>query len=133
MTKYIKISRSKNIDIPQLKGLFLQAGWSDKVGDDDRLFAMLQHSTIVLLAWDEDRLVGFVRCLTDFAFNGQINNLIVDKDYRGNGLGRKLIETILFSSDQVTYILRSDPQNGPFYRHLGFEPADSACIIKRKK
>lgn len=133
MKKFIQISKSKDIDISQLKALFLQAGWTDKVTDDDRLLTMIRNSTLVVSAWDEGKLVGFVRCLTDFVFNGQINNLVVDRDYRANGLGRKLIEIVLSSSDQVTSILRSDPKNQPFYKHLGFVPAESALVFKRKK
>ena len=45
-------------------------------------------------AWDKDKLIGFARFLTDFVFNGQINNVVVDKEYKGMGIGKHLINFI---------------------------------------
>jgi hypothetical protein len=39
----------------------------------------------------------------------------------------------LSTSEEVTYILRADPDNVGFYKRLGFEDADLALIHKRKK
>ena len=39
---------------------------------------MIENPTLVVTAWDRERLVGFVRCITDYVLNGQIDNVIVD-------------------------------------------------------
>jgi ribosomal protein S18 acetylase RimI-like enzyme len=56
----------------------------------------------------------------------------VDQEYRGRGIGKRLIETILRSSDMVTYLLRADPDNIGFFRKLGFETSDLAVVYRRK-
>ena len=127
-----EVSTDKFPDIDQLISLFRQAGWDDKT-DQARVKLMLENSTVVVTAWDKKRLVGFARCMTDQTFNGQINNIVVDEEYRGRGIGRRLIETILGSSDRVSYILRADPDNMGFFRKLGFEISDSAVFYRRKK
>jgi hypothetical protein len=35
-------------------------------------------------AWDNPRIVGFARCMTDFVFNDQINTVIVDEEYENS-------------------------------------------------
>ncbi len=78
-------------------------------------------------------MVGFVRSTTDRAFDGQINNLVVDSDYRQKGIGERIVRTILQEDPKVTYILRSDPGNEGFFRKLGFEHANSALIHRRRE
>ena len=128
----IEISTHRPPDIDQLVRLFHQSGWIDKT-DESRIGSMIENSTIVVTAWDGSRMVGFARCMTDHTYNGQINNVVVDEDYRGQGIGRQLISRIITSSEKVTYILRADPDNIGFYEKLGFEESSLAVIYKRKK
>jgi len=130
MQMRIEISTARHPDNNQLIHLFRQAGWYDKI-DKERIDSMIGNSTIVVTAWDKNKLIGFARCLTDFVFNGQINNVVVDKEYKGMGIGKQLVEKILSSSKKVTYILRPDPDNIDFYKKLGFE--DSKSVIYTRK
>jgi ribosomal protein S18 acetylase RimI-like enzyme len=132
MNRKIEISTDRHPDIPQLIHLFQQAGWFDKT-EEARVQTMVENSTIVVTAWDGSRMVGFARCMTDYAFNGQINNVVVDDDYRGRGIGRRLTERILNSSDRVTYILRADPENIGFFNRLGFEDSSLSVVYRRKR
>ena len=125
----IEISTTRPPTINKLIHLFQQAGWYDKI-DKERINSMIENSTIVVIAWEKDKLIGFARCLTDFVFNGQINN-VVDKEYKGMGIGKQLVEKILSSSKKVTYILRPAPDNIGFYKKLGFE--DSKSVIYKRK
>ena len=128
----IEISINRSPDIEKLILLFQQVGWNDKT-DMARIRSMVQNSDIIVTAWDNEEMVGFARCTTDYTFNGQINNVIVDNKYKGQGIGKKLIRKILGSSDKVAYILRADSDNIDFYKKLGFEKADLAVIYKRKQ
>jgi len=128
----VEISTNRPPDLERLIHLFRQAGWHDKTAKA-RIESMLQNSDIVVTAWDDELMVGFARCTTDYTFNGQINNVVVDEEYRGQGIGKGLIERILESSDKVTYILRADPGNIDFYKELGFVESPLALIYKRKQ
>jgi ribosomal protein S18 acetylase RimI-like enzyme len=128
----IEISINRSPDLEKLIHLFQQAGWHDKI-NKARIKSMIEHSNIIVTAWDNKEMVGFARCTTDYTFNGQINNVVVDENYRNQGIGKKLINRILESSDKVTYILRADPGSIDFYKKLGFIESDLAIIYKRKQ
>lgn len=129
----IKYHTDKKVDIKKLIQLFNQVGWHDKTHDIKRLKAMIDNSQIVVTAWKDEEMIGFARCVTDFVFNGQINNVVVDERYRGKGIGKQLIRRILDSCKQVTYILRGDPENEEFYRRMGFQEAQLSFVYKRQE
>ena len=123
----------KKVDYDKLIILFNQVGWNDKTNDITRLKTMVKNSQIVVTAWDEETMIDFARCTTDYVFNGQINNVVVDPKCRKKGIGKVLINTILNSSKQVTYMLRGSVTNEEFYRCLGFEDGPISLIHRRKK
>lgn len=86
--------------------------WRHDKTDAARIKLMVENSNIIVTAWDDKKMVGFVRCTTDYTFNGQINNVLVDKKYKRQDIGNKLINKILESNDKVTYILRADQIQG---------------------
>lgn len=129
----IKYYLNKKVNFKKLVILFNQVGWEDKTKEIKRLKDMVDNSQIVVTAWDDEEMVGFARCVTDFVFNGQINNVVVDSSYRGKGIGKEMIKKILESSKQVTYILRGDCENKEFYKRLGFEEALLSFVYKRKE
>ena len=130
----IALSTSKTrVDLDQLKELFAQAGWDGETKDEARLRQMVENSTLVVTAWDGDRMVGFGRATTDRAFNGQINNVGVTLEYRRRGIGRQIVAAMLQEDPRVTYVLRADPENEGFYRELGFDQAERALVYRRRE
>jgi len=132
ITITINYNTDKKVDYDRLISLFNEAGWDDKTGDVDRLKAMVENSQIVVTAWHEEIMIGFARCTTDFVFNGQINNVVVDSNYRGQGIGKVIINKILATSKEVTYILRADAESQKFYRSFGFQDGPISLIYTRK-
>ncbi len=129
----IKYRKGNDIDFIRLIELFTEAGWEDKTKDYKRLTNMVENSDLVVTAWDFDYMVGFARLTCDEAFNGQINNVVVDPEYRGQGIGKAMVEQILLHNPQITYLLRADEENEDFYKSLGFVPAERAMVFHRKE
>lgn len=128
----ISYNTNKLVDFARLIELFNEVGWQDKTSEIQRLKQMVENSQIVVTAWDNEQMVGFARCTTDFVFNGQINNVVVDSKYRNQGIGKGLISRILSSNEKVTYMLRNDPENEAFYRSMGLENTDRCMVYRRK-
>jgi GNAT superfamily N-acetyltransferase len=84
---------ARAIDYHQLQALQHETSWAR-----DRSLLDLQRavaaSDLVLTAWCGDRLVGCVRVLSDFVFRAVLCDVIVDPDYRGQGIGRLLVERV---------------------------------------
>lgn len=95
---------------------------------------MYANSNLVATAWDEDKLVGVSRSLTDFCYCCYLSDLAVRKDYRSNGIGKKLIElTKNIIGEQTTLILLAAPAAMDYYPKVGFQKIDKGFIIKRTK
>jgi GNAT superfamily N-acetyltransferase len=71
--------------------------------------------TLNVTAWDDERLVGCVRLLTDGYFFGCITEILVDPDYQGHGIGRELMERAWDASPTSSVDLKYDPS---FSAHL---------------
>lgn len=58
---------------------------------------MLQHCGIVIAFCEPetDRLVAFTRILTDYVYKALIFDVIADMEYRGQGLGKVLMDAVI--------------------------------------
>lgn len=101
--------------------------------DLDRLKKMFQQADVVVAAWDKDRLVGIARSLTDFCYCCYLSDLAVRNQYKGKGIGKRLVEiTKEKAGEQCKLILQSSPNAIDFYVKIGMERIDSAFIIQRE-
>ncbi len=67
---------------------------------------------------DEEQLIGFAAARRD----GYILFLAVDKRFRGEGFGERLVARVADNHSSVTCHARATNENAlRFYRHLGFE------------
>jgi len=94
------------------------------------------NSTIICLAFSDDKIVGAVRSLSDLSRHGIIIDLIVENEFQGKGVGTKLLENIvaeLLRHDVAIISLTTEPNClglVEFYKKNGFEPvSDSTNMI----
>lgn len=91
--------------------------WADYYEDEDRHGVTLERS-LTYLAFDGDRLCGYVRCREDDGYGVFVYDLLVDQSCRGQNLGRRLMEHVHRDyPGQPLYVL-SD--NDAYYEKQGF-------------
>jgi len=118
----------------EIARVFVASGIVRPTQDLSRLKAMFANANIVISAWDAERLVGVCRALSDFSYCCYLSDLAVDAAYQHQGIGRELVSrTQAMISEEVALILISAPAAASYYPKLGFEPADNAYIIRRKR
>ena len=79
-------------------------------------------------------MVGVSRSLTDYSYCCYLSDLAVDRAFQGKGIGRELIRrTQAVIGEEVSLILLSAPGAMSYYPAIGFQPAENAFIIRRKK
>ncbi|PVX42862.1 acetyltransferase (GNAT) family protein [Pasteurella langaaensis DSM 22999] len=95
---------------------------------------MLDHSNLVITAWDNERLVGIARSVTDFNYCCYLSDLAVDETYQQRGIGQQLIaETEKSLAKTCKIILLSAPQAVNYYPHIGFKQHPSAWTKLRNE
>ena len=88
--------------------------------------------TINITAWDGEKLVGCVRILSDGYLFGTIPELLVLKEYRGQGIGRELMRRAAELSPTSLYF-GAQPVAMVFYEKLGLQPSLPSFQIKKKR
>ena len=94
----------------------------------ERIPKLLEHASISLAARnDENRIVGVLLGLTDFAYWLYVTDLGVDRDYERQGIGRSLMkqahEMAGGEKDIAVYLIANE-HAVPFYEKLGMKKAD---------
>lgn len=71
--------------------------------------------------WKDGRQVGFARVVTDYAVFGWIADVIIDEAFRGQGLGKFLVQCIC-EHPKLPYhlVLRTEDAHG-LYEKYGFK------------
>lgn len=106
--------------------------WAEK-READVIRKSIENS-IVFGVYTEDSkdLIGMARVITDFATTFYLADVILDEKYRGNGIGKKLISTIVsdkrFSS--LLGILVTRDAHG-LYEHFGFVKDCERAMTRR--
>jgi GNAT superfamily N-acetyltransferase len=100
------------------------------VGDPACIQVMLQHANLLCTAWDEEKLVGVARSLTDFEYCCYLSDLAVDAKYQKRGIGKRLIElTRSKLGGHAKIILLAAPKATAYYPQMRFEAHPSAWIL----
>ncbi|MFC5700332.1 GNAT family N-acetyltransferase [Cohnella faecalis] len=75
--------------------LYEQEEWTNK-RNPAGIKKMMEHCTIIgLVDKDNDKLVGFLRVITDFVYRATVYDVIIQSDYQGKGLGRMLMDEVV--------------------------------------
>jgi ribosomal protein S18 acetylase RimI-like enzyme len=128
----IIFSDRKDVNLSQLVQLYQQAPWAKgRTTEQTRL--MLDHTDLTITAWDEERLVGFARVLTDYVFRASIWDVIVDRHHQSRGIGTELVERILhhpaLNNVELFWLCTRTPG---FYERLGFSAKQQTGMVWRR-
>ena len=94
--------------------------------DFDKIQSAFQKSYKVVTAWDEKRLIGSCRMLSDGICYGAIFDVAVLPEYQKKGVGKGLMNLLLKKEESMTIHLTSTFGNEDFYKKLGFKKHKTA-------
>ena len=114
--------------------LYEKSGLPRPTEDKARIKKMFENSNLVVTAWDNDKLVGVSRSITDWVWCCYLSDLAVDPGYKKSGIGKKLIElTKEKVGEQSMILLLSVPTAMEYYPKVGFTKEDRGFMISRTK
>ena len=130
MIKYLK---NVDLNLEDIILVFEKSSINRPIGNKNRIKSMFDNSNLIISAWDQDKLVGLCRALTDFSYCCYLSDLAVDMDYQRQGIGKTMIDLVKKEiSDEVALILLSAPSSMSFYAKAGFGKIENGFIINRE-
>lgn len=135
MLVYRFITRVVDREIHQIIDLYRKAGWWKEPEDGpDRLKRIISGSHCFLAVKSEERIIGMGRAISDRASDAYIQDVTVDPDFRGRGIGTQLVADIVsrLEKDGLAWIgLIAEKNSNAFYEPLGFKPMDRSVPMLR--
>lgn len=123
-------------EVEQIITLYESSGIKRPTTDKERIARMFANSNVIITAWDNEKLVGVARALTDFSYCCYLSDLAVCREYQSKGIGKQLIEEVkkeIGTVEKISLLLLSAPNAMEYYPKVGFENIENGFIIKRKR
>ncbi|SFD01885.1 GNAT family N-acetyltransferase [Clostridium uliginosum] len=80
-----------------------------------------ENSHTVVFVFDDDKLIGFGRAISDGAYQAAIYDIAVLPEYQGKKVGAIIVNSILKYIPQCNVILYAAPGKEIFYEKLNFK------------
>jgi predicted GNAT family N-acyltransferase len=125
------ISTKQRPTASELHHLFKQADWARdrSLEDTEKLIETLD---IFIVVRDVDKLIGFGRVFTDGVFRAVIDDVIVEASYRGQGVGKVIVETLTARVAGIEEVLlHAEKELEGFYTTFGYRPFHGITMISR--
>lgn len=90
---------------------------------------IFKNSYAVVFVYDEEKIVGVARALSDGVCQAAIYNVALEDEYQGHGIGRSLIEKLLEQIKGQNVILYTHPRTVNLYEKFGFRRSKTAMCM----
>lgn len=116
-----------------VKKLLEQSYWADK-RNIKTIELSIEHSLCyAIFDTEKNVMVAFARIITDYATMYYLTDVIVDKQYRGQGMGKQLMEWISNDDRLKGYGLLTTKDAQGYYSQYGFTDCKETCMCKLDK
>ncbi len=116
-----------------IKRIYKSANWLAYLKDDEKLKNAFKNSIYLLGAFEQNKLIGFIRCLGDGEHIIIVQDLIVDSDYYRQGIGTKLFKSVSEKYKDVRFFCLftdiHDIRDNEFYKSVGMIKIEEKDII----
>jgi GNAT superfamily N-acetyltransferase len=88
-----------------------------------------ENSHTVVFAFDDDKLIGFGRAISDGTYQAAIYDVAVVPEYQGKKVGATIVNSILKCIPQCNFILYASPGKEIFYEKLNFKKMKTGMAV----
>lgn len=114
----------KDLPSEQLHKLFVSVGWSDGSETSDMIKNYnipFTNSTLVISVWENERLIGAVRVLSDTMFRSIIYDLLVLPEFQNKGIGKELVKRCIEHFPNSEWLVQTTETISSYYLQHGFK------------
>lgn len=129
----ITYSAEASLDVLQVIDLYNRSTLGERrpVDQPEVFQGMIDNASILITAWDDKKLVGIARSLSDFVYVTYLADLAVDESYQHRGIGKELIAlTQAQTTPNCMMVLLAAPKANDYYPKLGFAHNPRAWMLK---
>ncbi len=128
---HISTDKTK-LNIESVIALLKQTYWASE-RTEEAIIKSIENS-ICYGVYESDDLVGFGRVVTDYSTVFWICDIIIDENYRGKNLGKKIVEKIMATKefDGLLGILATKDAHG-LYEQYGFVKEPEKFMMKKRE
>jgi ribosomal protein S18 acetylase RimI-like enzyme len=90
---------------------------------------IFRNSQAVVFIFDQSKMVGFGRAISDGVCQAAIYDVAVQPDYQGKGIGKLIIRNLTQQLPGCSFILYASPGKEDFYRKLNFNKMKTGMAL----
>jgi len=87
-----------------------------------------ESSSEVVFVFDDKKLVGFGRAISDGVRQAALYDVAVDPSYQGKKIGLEIVKRLMEKLPLCNFILYASPGKEDFYRKLGYKKMKTGMI-----
>ena len=128
----IKIKDDVVPNIQETIELFKSVGWGH-TDCPEALNQAILNSDLVITAWNNDKLIGIGRAISDKSLSVYFPDLLIHPDWQKQGIGTQIIGRLLnkYSQFHNQVLVAEDKIAQNFYKKNGFKDEESALSITK--
>lgn len=119
--------------LEEIKRLYEKQGWVSYLKNENKLKRSFENSIYMLGAFEEDKLIGFIRCVGDGEHVIVVQDLLVDKDYQQRGIGSKLFKIAMIKYSDVRLFMvvtdKEDKVDNKLYQGFGLKKIEEKGMV----
>lgn len=112
--------------IESVKDIYKKESWNAYLKDDEKLIRAFDNSLYIMGAFDDFKLIGFIRCVGDGEHILMVQDLIIDPEYQKRGIGTYFFNFIMqkYSTVRMFIVLTDidDVVDNKFYKSFLLSP-----------
>lgn len=107
-------------DFVEIQSLNRSEGWTNLVEKEEETKNAWNNSTITYVVLDHEKVIGYIRGMTDQSVTLYICELLISKTCRGLGIGQELLRYVHSLYPKTRIELLASSTSHTFYEKLGY-------------
>lgn len=116
-----------NIDWNLIPELLKKVGMGYTTADIHK--TAFENSFIVCFVFDDNKLIGFGRSISDGVRQAAIYDVAIEPTYQGKGIGKQILKNIMDATPNCTFVLYAALGKEEFYKKIGFKVMKTGMIL----